>query len=234
MQTQRENSTLFALREVRSLEAERRRKEQLRQEEEARRSIAEVEENRRTEQLAREAAMREQTMAMRRSEENLLREKEVLRLRNELSQRENEITRLRKEGETSRQALPSRTAMVAPTPHKVSPIPWVACAVFSVLALAMALGRFKTPQAASPKQPLAMSCPTPAAMSIPLPPTPTIQAPRSPVVEGRQKSHDKTRRRPPPSPAQSISKPQCDGSDPLCGIDVQRLSDEGKKPRGIW
>jgi hypothetical protein len=233
MHTQRENSTLIALREVRSLEGERRRKEQLQQEEEARRLVVQAEETSRAEWLAREAATREQSLAMQRREEARLREKEVLRLRKELSQQTIEITRLRQEGEALRRTLLDRSVRVAPPAPSANPIPWVAGAVVGVVALAMFWGPSKTSTVTTPMPPLAMSCPAPAVKTIPLPPPPTIQAPRSPVGEGRPKATPKTHRPIPPAPTQVVRPPECDGTDPLCGLDVQRISDEGKKPWGI-
>jgi len=233
MQTQRENSTLIALREVRSLEVERRRKEQNHQEAEARRLVAQVEETRRSERLAREAAMREQSLAAQRREEARLREEEVTRLQNELSQKENEITRLRQEGEVSRRALRERPVLVAPPSSKANPILWVACAVVSAVVLVMALGPSQTSPAPRSMPSVAMARPAPIAKTISPPPATTVLAPGTPVVEGRPKSPTKPHRPTPPTTGQSIRPPDCDGTDPLCGIDIRRISDEGKQRRGI-
>ena len=233
MEQRLENSTLIALRELRGYENERQLAERRKKEEEARLARERKEQERLAEEAARERALEKQ-------------------LRTDLRQAEEELCLLRQEADRhAREATQAQQALRAftsvPRPSSTpSPTPpsrrghWLAasgCASLLASVLVMAAGfRHSTSiatesnqrnapraQAIAPMAPLASPSTAPANGIAP------AQSTTAGPVEGSSQRpatlpHPRISGRPHTTRKPIPSKPSCDGTDPLCGLNINSMT----------
>jgi hypothetical protein len=221
MQERRESSTLVALRELRVLEQDRALTEKRRREQEAE-EVARLERDRiERERLAKGAALHAAEVAREQALEK--------QLRLDLQRTQDELHRARLEAErrvlaaaqAARQAI-ADAASVIPSPKGRHGLlaAWACSALLTGALLLLLVGR------PSPLPPLlatepARSCPEIPA-PVPPPATVEINPPQSkpakvPAVPPRTHVSASPR-----VPSKLVApKPICDGTDPLCGLDIK-------------
>ena len=232
MEQRLENSTLIALRELRSYEKERLLAERRKQEEEARQARDDREHRRLAEEAAREQALEKQLRT------DLQRAEEEIRL---LKQ---EADRRMRETNHALQALQA-LASVPQAPTSTDYVPslrrghWLAvsgCTAVLSSALVLLIGLRRDPATPAMRSGQPPSCP--ASVVSALSPTPASAEPTNtvptlppagsgPVESGRQPPPSTHPRKPgiphtlrKPNPP----KPTCDGTDPLCGLTVNSMA----------
>jgi hypothetical protein len=234
MSNRNEASSLVALRELRDMERRRIHEAEQAQAmvEKERREREEARLRAEAERLARQEAERQAAQAREMAES--------LRLRRELDGARSEIAALR--GQLDRATLAQvQLAVAAPlppmtAPARARPFAWLgltagATMLVGALALSAALrprdGRAVSVAIPAPSAP---ACPSPVFPEPrPLPVTPPAVAPPA-----ARKLAPRPRPAPPVRPHESGKPPstnRCDGTDPLCGIDLGAIDDVGKHRR---
>ena len=229
MEQRLENSTLIALRELRGYEKERQLAERRKQEENARQARERKERERQAEEAARERALENQLRTdLQRAEE------EIRLLRQEADLRMREATHAMQALASVPQA-PSSPAPAPPTRHGN----WLAASgctalLASTLVLLIGLRRDASiPAENSQRNPSFMEAvaPTLSPKTVTTEPATAIATARS-TASGLSESG---KQRPPtPHPRSpgaphalrkpNPPKPTCDGSDPLCGLNINSLA----------
>ena len=219
MEQRLENSTLIALRELRSYEKERQLAERRKQEEEARQARERKERERQVEEAAREQVLEKQ-------------------LRTDLQHAEEEIHLLKQEADLrlreANHALQALQALASVPQASDSPVKapslrrgtWLAasgCTALLASALVLVIGLRRDPSTPVQDTRQTMSCPG-SSTSAQLPSsaaaetTTTVSKPRPPTPHPQKPGLPHTLRKPNPP------KPICDGTDPLCGLTVNSMA----------
>jgi len=229
MQQRLENSTLIALRELRGYEQERQSAERRKKEEEVHEARERKERERQVEEAARERALEKQLQTdLRRAEE------EIRCLRQEADRRTREATQaLQSLVSVPRVSAPS---ILAPAARRGR---WLAVSGYttllaSALVLLIVLRRDSSPfRGHSQREPLC-----PASVASPRSPTSVTGAPATAVVTSQatlSSPLESGKQRPPTPHSRSTSvqrpirkpnppKPTCDGTDPLCGLEINSIA----------
>jgi hypothetical protein len=228
MEQRLENSTLIALRELRSYERERQLAE--RREEETRLAREGKERERQAEEVVRERALEKQLrLDLQRAQD------EVVRFQLEMEKRTSEAMQAPRPLPT---ILNAKTSLVARSSARRERLVAWGCTALLASALVFMIGVRRN--AAMPSTPLqTVSCPgsvapspSPASVSpAPATPTATSQVPTSdPVASNLARRHgpaphprDRNEPHPVRKPNPPKPKPACDGTDPLCGLHVNSI-----------
>ena len=231
MQTQTDDSSLHALRELREIERRRLREaEQTRAKTEKERLEKAVAQARaREERLARESAERQAAEALERAQ--------TMRLGRELESARSEIAHLRGEIERTHLAQAQVEAARPPAANRARSLGWLgitagATMLVGALALTAAMRPNDRPRSlaeiAARPEPLCPARETPDPLGIePKPAAPTANVDHAPAKVA-PRSHLPASGHP-RGKGKTLVSGTCDGTDPLCGIDPSVIDDVGKK-----